>query len=139
MGLLDKIRSMVGATDDYEEDFNEEVITNKNEDQTPGNGRVMNIKAQARVRVVIVKPERFQDSSSIVDYLKDNKTVVLNLESTDKEASRRIIDFSSGAAYANNGQIKCIANRTFIITPYNVDVIGEDVIDELENNGVFFK
>ena len=139
MGLLDKIRSMVGATDDYEEDFNEEVITNKNEDKTPGNGRVMNIKAQARVRVVIVKPERFQDSSSIVDYLKDNKTVVLNLESTDKEASRRIIDFSSGAAYANNGQIKCIANRTFIITPYNVDVIGEDVIDELENNGVFFK
>ena len=138
MRLLDKIRSMVGATDDYEEEFNEEMI-NKNEETTSGNGKVMNIKAQARVRVVIVKPERFQDSSSIVDYLKDNKTVVLNLESTDREASRRIIDFSSGAAYANNGQIKCIANRTFIITPYNVDVVGEDVIDELENNGVFFK
>lgn len=138
MGFLDKIKNMVGASEDFEEDFEEEVIQ-KNEDTSNNNGRVVNIKAQARVRVVIVKPERFQDSSSIVDYLKDNKTVVLNLESTDKEASRRIIDFSSGAAYANNGQIKCIANRTFIITPYNVDVVGEDVIDELENNGVFFK
>ena len=138
MGFLDKIKNMVGASEDFEEDFEEEVIQ-KNEDTSNSNGRVVNIKAQARVRVVIVKPERFQDSSSIVDYLKDNKTVVLNLESTDKEASRRIIDFSSGAAYANNGQIKCIANRTFIITPYNVDVVGEDVIDELENNGVFFK
>ncbi len=138
MGFLDKIKNMVGASEDFDEDFEEEVIQ-KNEDTSNNNGRVVNIKAQARVRVVIVKPERFQDSSSIVDYLKDNKTVVLNLESTDKEASRRIIDFSSGAAYANNGQIKCIANRTFIITPYNVDVVGEDVIDELENNGVFFK
>ncbi len=138
MGFLDKIKNMVGASEDFDEDFEEEVIQ-KNEDTSNSNGRVVNIKAQARVRVVIVKPERFQDSSSIVDYLKDNKTVVLNLESTDKEASRRIIDFSSGAAYANNGQIKCIANRTFIITPYNVDVVGEDVIDELENNGVFFK
>lgn len=138
MGFLDKIKNMVGASEDFEEDFEEEVIQ-KSEDTSNNNSRVVNIKAQARVRVVIVKPERFQDSSSIVDYLKDNKTVVLNLESTDKEASRRIIDFSSGAAYANNGQIKCIANRTFIITPYNVDVVGEDVIDELENNGVFFK
>lgn len=138
MGFLDKIKNMVGASEDFEEDFEEEVIP-KSENISSNNGRVVNIKAQAKVRVVIVKPERFQDSSSIVDYLKDNKTVVLNLESTDKEASRRIIDFSSGAAYANNGQIKCIANRTFIITPYNVDVVGEDVIDELENNGVFFK
>ncbi len=137
MGFLDKIRSMVGA-DDYEEEIEEELDGSKQEGKN-ANSRVVNIKAQARVRVVIVKPERFQDSSVVVDYLKDNKTVVLNLESTDKEASRRIIDFSSGAAYANNGQIKCIANRTFIITPYNVDVVGEDVIDELENNGVFFK
>ena len=138
MGFFDKLKNMIGS-DDYEEEFEEKPITRKEEkDESETNGRVVNIKAQARVRVVIVKPNHFQDSSSIVDYLKDNKTVVLNLESTDKEASRRIIDFVSGAAYANNGQIKCIANRTFIITPYNVDVIGEDVIDELENNGVFF-
>ena len=144
MGFLDKIKNMVGGSDEYEDEYEDEIVPKNNETASSNstanaNNRVMNIKAQARVRVVIVKPERFQDSSSIVDYLKDNKTVVLNLESTEKEASRRIIDFTSGAAYANNGQIKCVANRTFIITPYNVDVVGEDVIDELENNGVFFK
>ena len=152
MGLLDKIKSLVGADDIDEEEFDERIVNRKerssNRDnninssgvsENTDNGRVVNIRAQAKVKVVILKPERFQDASSVVDNLKDNKTVVLNLESTNKDASRRIIDFSSGAAYANNGQIKCIANRTFIITPYNVDVVGEDVIDELENNGVFFK
>ena len=139
MGFLDKIKNMINS-DGYEEelDENEEIIT-KNQESENSNGRVVNIKAQARVRVVIVKPDRFQDVSAIVDNLKENKTVVLNLESTNKETSRRIIDFISGAAYAINGQIKCIANRTFIITPYNVDVIGEDVMDELENSGVLFK
>ena len=138
MGFLDKIKNMINS-DGYEEelDENEEIIT-KNQESENNNGRVVNIKAQARVRVVIVKPDRFQDVSAIVDNLKENKTVVLNLESTNKETSRRIIDFISGAAYAINGQIKCIANRTFIITPYNVDVIGEDVMDELENSGVLF-
>lgn len=141
MGFLDKIKNMINS-ENYEDDLNEnenEEIISKNEEIENKSGRVVNIKAQARVRVVIVRPDRFQDSSAIVDNLKDNKTVVLNLESTDKETSRRIIDFTSGAAYANNGQIKCIANRTFIITPYNVDVVGEDVMDELENSGVLFK
>ena len=48
-----------------------------------------------------------------------------------------MIDFLSGVAYAKNGQIKRVATSTFIITPYNVDIMG-DLLDELENNGVFF-
>ena len=51
--------------------------------------------------------------------------------------SRRLVDFLSGVAYANNGQIKRVAASTFIITPYNVDIMG-DLLDELESNGVFF-
>lgn len=46
-------------------------------------------------------------------------------------------DFLSGVAYANNGQIQRVANSTYIITPYNVDIMG-DLLDELENSGVFF-
>ncbi|MBQ3889554.1 MAG: cell division protein SepF, partial [Clostridia bacterium] len=64
-------------------------------------------------------------------------TVVLNLEKTPKDVARRLVDFLSGVAYANNGQLKKVANNTFIITPYNVDVSG-DLLDELENTGVFF-
>ena len=62
---------------------------------------------------------------------------MLNLESTSKEISRRLIDFLSGVAYANRGQVKRVANSTFIITPYNVDIMG-DLLDELESNGMFF-
>ena len=63
--------------------------------------------------------------------------MVLNLEKTEKDVSRRIVDFLSGVAYANNGQMKRVANNTYIITPYNVDIVG-DLLDELENNGVIF-
>ena len=65
-------------------------------------------------------------------------TVVLNLEKTEKDVSRRVVDFLSGVAYANNGKIKRIATNTFIITPYNVDLTGDDVLDELENSGLYF-
>ena len=62
----------------------------------------------------------FDDASAIADHLNAKRTVVLNLESRNKEVSRRRVDFLSGVAYANNGQIKRVANSTFIITPYNV-------------------
>ena len=81
--------------------------------------------------------ERFEDASAIADHLNAKRTIVLNLESASKDIARRLIDFLSGVAYANNGQIKRVANNTFIITPYNVNIMG-DLIDELENNGVFF-
>ena len=99
--------------------------------------KVVNINATTQLQVVLVKPERFDDASAIADQLNAKRTVVLNLESTGKEVSRRLIDFLSGVAYANNGQIKRVATSTFIITPFNVDIMG-DLIDELENNGVFF-
>lgn len=99
--------------------------------------KVVNIHATTQLQVVLVKPERFEDASSVADHLNEKRTVVLNLESTNKDISRRLIDFLSGVAYANNGQIKRVANSTYIITPYNVDIMG-DLLDELENNGVYF-
>lgn len=99
--------------------------------------KVVNIAATTQLSVVLVKPERFDDASSIADHLNAKRTVVLNLESTNKDVSRRLVDFLSGVAYANDGQIKRVANSTFIITPYNVDFVG-DLLDELENNGVYF-
>ncbi len=101
------------------------------------NNKVVNINATTQLKVVLVKPERFEDASGVADHLNSKRTVVLNLESTNKEVSRRLVDFLSGVAYANNGQIKRVANSTFIITPYNVDIMG-DLIDELESNGAFY-
>ena len=99
--------------------------------------KVVNINATAQLQVVLVKPERFDDSSAVADHLNAKRTVVLNMESANKDVARRILDFLSGVAYANDGQIKKVANCTFIITPYNVGLMG-DLLDELENNGLYF-
>ena len=99
--------------------------------------KVVNIHATTQLKVVLVKPERFENASEIADQLKDKRTVVLNLESTNKDVARRLIDFLSGVAYAGEGKIKKVAANTYIITPYHVDIEG-DLIDELENNGLYF-
>ena len=99
--------------------------------------KVVNIHATAQLQVVLVKPERFEDASTVADHLNAKRTVVLNLESANKDVARRILDFLSGVAYANDGQIKKVANCTFILTPYNVGIMG-DLLDELENNGLYF-
>jgi len=148
MGLFDKFKSMMGDPtegepyDEYGDE--EEVISRHDERREPpatesrrGSNKVVNIHATAQLQVVLVKPERFDDSSAIADHLNAKRTVVLNLESASKDVSRRILDFLSGVAYANEGQIKKVANCTFIIIPYNVGIMG-DLLDELENNGLYF-
>ena len=81
---------------------------------------------------------RKQKKERLADLLREKRTVVLNLETTNKDVSRRLIDFLSGVAYAQEGKIKRISAATYIITPYNVDIIGDQLIDELENNGLYF-
>lgn len=115
----------------------EETAADGAESSPRRNGKVVNINATTQLKVVLVKPESFEDASTIADHLNNKRTVVLNLESTNKEVARRLVDFLSGVAYANNGQIKRVANSTFIITPYNVDIMG-DLLDELENNGAIY-
>lgn len=144
MGFLEKIKTLVAGPEDYEYDENDdmEILTKEKEEaavhtENKRSNKVVNINATTQLQVILVKPERFDDAGSVADHLNQKRTVVLNLESTNKEVSRRLIDFLSGVAYANNGQIKRVANSTFIITPYNVDIMG-DLLDELENNGVFF-
>ena len=100
-------------------------------------GKVVNIHATTQLQVVLVKPERYENASEIADHLRDKRTVVLNLEKTQKDVARRLLDFLSGVAYAQEGKIKKVALQTYIVTPYNVDIMG-DLIDELENNGLYF-
>ena len=98
--------------------------------------KVMSIHTTTAVQVVLSKPERFEQAAEIADHLREKRTVVMNLETTNKDVARRLVDFLSGVAYANDGKIKKVAINTYIITPYNVDIMG-DLIDELENNGVY--
>lgn len=147
MALRDTIKNLFGIPEgDYDEDYDDTQIQSnnmENREEEPvldtdrKHNKVVNIHATTQLAVVLVKPERYEDASSIADHLNAKKTVVLNLEQTSKEVSIRLIDFLCGVAYANNGQVKRVANNTYIITPYNVDIVG-DLLDELENNGVIF-
>ena len=148
MSMFDSLKSKLGIdpdADSYVDDTEDDVFPGgqggaqeyTQQEVKQHSNKVVNINATTQLQVVLVKPERFEDASTIADQLNAKRTVVLNLESTGKEVSRRLIDFLSGVACANNGQIKRVATSTFIITPYNVDIMG-DLIDELENNGVFF-
>ena len=101
--------------------------------------KVVNINATAKLQVGIFKPERFGDETrSIAEELMKTNTVVLNLEDTNKDMARRILDLLSGVAFANQGKIKRVATNTYIIIPSNVDLTGDDLLDELENSGVYF-
>ena len=139
MGLFDKISEIFGVEEEEENDFDafEEEEKDRSKDGRRKDNKILNINATTQLEVVLVKPERFDDASGIADHLNNKRTVVLNLESTNKDVSRRLVDFLSGVAYANNGQIKRVANSTFIITPYNVGIVG-DLLDELESSGVYF-
>lgn len=102
-----------------------------------GSTKVVDIHTTAKLQVVLKKPEHFDEGTAIADELIEKRTVVLNLEATAKDEAGKLLCFLSGVAYANGGKLKKIANNTYIITPYNVDVMG-DLLDELENNGMFF-
>ncbi len=157
MAFMDKVKGMLGIPEDTDMDMDEDVIQDEETEETDEEkqsdspktsifgksssadlkqNKVVNIHTTTQLQVVLVKPEGF-DARPVADHLNSKHTVVLNLESTNKEVSRRLIDFLSGVAYANNGQIKRVANSTYIITPYNVNIMG-DLLDELENSGVFF-
>ena len=123
--------------DDYNLPMNSETVSGSKRVDSDKQERVTTINTTTQLEVVLVKPERFDDASDIADHLNVKRTVVLNLESTNKDVSRRLIDFLMGVAYANRGQIKRVANSTFIITPYNIGIVG-DLTDELESSGVYF-
>jgi cell division inhibitor SepF len=84
-----------------------------------GNGR-------AEVQVHLVIPKNFNDAQQIADQFKESIPVILNLQSTDTELSKRLIDFASGLTYALDGGMQRIADKVFLLTPRNVEVSAEE-------------
>ena len=156
MGVWEKIKGIMQIPDeDYEDEIEdvEEAEEPKKKSvsyETParrtettpriiGGGRSKNAApAGGQMQVVLVKPDRFEDVSSIADHLNIKKTVVLNLEAANRDVSRRIIDFLSGVAYANGGNIRKVANSTFIIVPRDVGVMGELMMEEFDEGKMYF-
>lgn len=156
MSIWDKIKDIMVIPDD-EEDYEEEtpkaterparervsedvgytpkketsarLIKSKTVNYTGGN---------SGMQVVLVKPNHFEEVKSIVDYLNDGKTVVLNLEETPTDVQRRIVDFLSGAAYAIGGNMRKVAKCTFMVASRGVDVMGELLPDDYDEGKIYF-
>lgn len=167
MGIVDKVKKMWNPPEDeyeyYEDDYvegEEEYDAAEEEEaayeeepkrtrsygrasartaqQPQRTGKVVNLNA-SQLKFALFKPSTFgEETRAIADELMQKNMVVVNLESTDKDVARRIIDFLSGVAYANDGKIKRIATSTFVIIPFNVDFTGDGLLDELENSGIYF-
>ena len=154
MGLMDEIRKLTHPysdndssayddSDEEEEGYEEEaapaprrnyttrgaVASESGNERNGGMGRVMSINHSTNMQVVLVKPERFDQVSDIANRLRDKQSVVLNLEATNKDVARRVVDFLSGTAFALDGKIRKIAVSTYLVIPYNVEMLGETLED----------
>lgn len=155
MGLWDSIKNIMAIPD--EDDFEEEVVekadrapksaqeenyfTSKKTESAPKiiKSKTINYSQnQSALQVVLVKPDRFDEVTSIADHLNEGKTVVLNLEETPRDVQRRIVDFLSGVAYANCGNMRKVAKNTFIIVARGVDVMGELMLEDFEDGKIYF-
>ena len=135
MALFKKNTPYFDPYDDYEADVTEaqdnEPKAIQEENASPFGG--LNIGG-SNIELKVVRPEKYSDATQIADHLLCNRTVVLNLENTDKATSHRLIEFLGGVTYALSGGIKKVANDTFIITPNNVSVSESQMTSEEEDD-----
>jgi cell division inhibitor SepF len=99
--------------------------------------RVAAVPSPASVRVHLVVPRSFNDAQQIADKFKDAVPVILNLQSSDQDLSKRLIDFASGLTYALDGGMQRVADKVFLLTPRNVEVSAEERARLLERGGFF--
>ncbi|MGN0469843.1 MAG: cell division protein SepF [Acutalibacteraceae bacterium] len=132
--------------DDYYDNNQQEEVSAQQEVQDTSSdesdnsqNNVINIHDTTKVQFVLFKPEAFDETiRDMADELIKRNTVILNVEQTNKDVSKRIIDFLGGVAYANNGKISRVAEDTYIIMPSNVKLSGEDMMDEVESDNIYF-
>ena len=141
-----KTMEFIGLSDEEENIEVEPINENEPEKEkkndsfsvNPRKNKVVNIHTTTQLKVVVYTPNSFDNAREIADHLKAKKPVVINLENVETAVARRIIDFLTGAVYAVDGSIQKIADRIFLIAPYNVGIMGGDVKDELMRNKIVF-
>ncbi len=95
--------------------------------------KVVNMPQVQQVKMVISQPTTFEQSEEICNYLKDRKSIILNLEYVNKDVARRIVDFISGSVHALDGHIQKVSNSIFLIAPTNYEIANEMAREEIRN------
>ena len=87
-------------------------------------GQVINMN-NGKQEVILYHAKTFDDAAKAADELRKKKAIILNMENVDKSQARRVVDFLSGAVYALDGQVKKVAQSTYLLCPHNMDVVGD--------------
>ena len=125
--------------EDDEEEYIDEEVTEEEQDETEERGffskrnKVVNMPQTHQVRMVISQPTTFEQAEEICTYLKNRKSVIVNLEYVNKDVARRIVDVMSGAVHALDGHIQKISNSIFLIAPTYYEISTEMARDEIKN------
>lgn len=137
MKFMDKVWGSLGLMEPVEMDEEEkQKIEEIAEPKGKRSSNLVNLPTvqPKQVKVMIVEPFAFDDAQNVADHLKNRKPVVVNLENTDREVAKRIIDFISGTTYAISGSIQKIGNNIFLCAPNNIDVAYSPRSEESPEN-----
>ena len=143
--LMNKVFDLFGMDQAEQEDYeDEDVYDYENEDEEEvedkkifgrRNNKVVNMpqsQSQA-IKMVISQPTNFEQSDEICSFLKEKKSVIVNLEYVNKDVARRIVDFISGGVYALDGYIQKVSNSIFLVAPMNYEITNEMAREEMKN------
>ena len=155
--LMDKVWGLFGMDSAEQEEYDEDIYDYDNEDEqidedkkttfNKKNNKVVNMQQGQTnaIKMVISQPTAFEQSDEICSFLKERKSVIVNLEYVNKDVARRIVDFISGGVYALDGYIQKVSNSIFLVAPSNYEITNEMAREEiksklsvswLKNNGV---
>ena len=118
--------------DVYEYDYDEEPEEEK-KSFIKKNNKVVAMPQSQSIRMVISQPTSFEQSEEICGFLKEKKSVLVNLEYVNKDVARRIVDFISGGVYALDAHIQKVSNSIFLIAPINYEITNEMAREEIKN------
>ncbi|MBQ9922712.1 MAG: cell division protein SepF [Clostridia bacterium] len=141
MNFIEKMKGLI-YTDNEEKDEQDAVNNNtrpfeQTRAQAESNAASnVSVTSGTSIEMKVIRPEKLDSVTQIADYLTSRNTVLLNLEGTNKETARRLLDFLNGVAYAVGGKLKKVANSTFVITPSNVSISGENIADTSDHEAI---
>lgn len=142
--IVNKFLEVFGLpeNDENDEEYVDEEYVDEENDEIEEKGffskinrgnKVVNMPQTHQVRMVISQPTTFEQAEEICTYLKNRKSVIVNLEYVNKDVARRIIDFISGAVYALDGNIQKISNSIFLVAPFNYEITNEVLKEDIKS------
>ena len=141
--IMDKVWGLFGMDNAEREEYDEEVdfIEDEYEEEDENEGRkifgnkkkIVTMPQAQSVKMVISQPTTFEQSEEICNFLKEKKSVIVNLEYVNKEVARRIVDFISGGIFALDGHIQKISNSIFLVAPINYEITNEMAREEIKS------